>query len=468
LSPAATPGAPEAKPAENLGRDIVTILNESGIPNVTSPLRGLAGLAERLPDALFIVAGTRADAHLTQALSSPLPGTPSDPSYNGFGMHPRIMFAVLEPDEEPDGGALASNVLKAVGSEPAGLVLLVACRSVGLLGVDASFEATLVERRLDLPVRAMVFDTGDLGVLSTDLEDGAIQTLIGLCPEDVLEEERSHSKGSLFDKLPFRNRPGGQTAPLSSTPAGRRSAVVLLGALPGPQIELADELERVGVEVAGAVPDAEWLPTIGEETIVAIADPYLVRSCRAAEERGAMVVKTLLPIGVEGTARFVQDVAASAGRGTREASHQVRQVWEGLEPLRNRIRGKRIFFTGDTGLEVPLARFLANAGAVVLEVGTPRLDKRFLAAELSALGEDVDVVESPEWRAQLERIDAARPDLVVASPGLYAPLVARGHLCRSSLDLLSLGIHGYQGARRVLELFARTFERAERLDTLNL
>ncbi len=181
-----------------------------------------------------------------------------------------------------------------------------------------------------------------------------------------------------------------------------------------------------------------------------------------------MVVRTLMPIGVEGTARFVQDVAASAGRGTREASHQVRQVWEGLEPLRNRIRGKRIFFTGETGLEVPLARFLANAGAVVLEVGTPRLDKRFLAAELSALGEDVDVVESPEWRAQLERIDAARPDLVVASPGLYAPLVARGHLCRSSLDLLSLGIHGYQGARRVLELFARTFERAERLDTLNL
>ena len=446
----------------------MTILNESGIPNVISPLHGLAGLAERLPDALFIVVGTRADAHLAQALSGPLPGTPSDQSYNGHGMHPRIMFVLLEPDEEPDSGALASNVIEAVGSERPGLVLLVACRSVGLLGVDANFEATLVERRLDLPVRAMVPDPGVLGVLSTDLEDSAIQTLIGLCPEDALEEERSHSKGSLFDKLPFRNRPGGRTAPPSSPPAGPRSAVVLLGALPGPQKELADELERVGVEVAGAVPDAEWLPTIGEQTIVAVADPYLVRSCRVAEERGAMVVRTLLPIGVEGTARFVQDVAASAGRGTREASHQVRQVWEGLEPLRNRIRGKRVFFTGDTGLEVPLARFLANAGAVVLEVGTPRLDKRFLSAELSALGEDVDVVESPEWRAQLQRIDAARPDVVVASPGLYAPLVARGHLCRSSLDLLSLGVHGYQGARRVLELFARTFERAERLDTLNL
>jgi light-independent protochlorophyllide reductase subunit N len=46
--------------------------------------------------------------------------------------------------------------------------------------------------------------------------------------------------------------------------------------------------------------------------------------------------------------------------------------------------------------------------------------------------------------------------------------VARGHLCRSSLDFLSLGIHGYGGTRRVLELFVRTFERAERLDALNL
>ncbi len=117
---------------------------------------------------------------------------------------------------------------------------------------------------------------------------------------------------------------------------------------------------------------------------------------------------------------------------------------------------------------MPLARFLANAGAVVLEVGTPRLEKRFLGVELSALGSDVDVVESPDWRAQLGRIEAARPDVVVAGPGLFVPLVARGHLCRSSLDLLALDPRGYEGARRVLALFTRTFERAEALDALNL
>ncbi len=174
-----------------------------------------------------------------------------------------------------------------------------------------------------------------------------------------------------------------------------------------------------------------------------------------------------MPIGVDGTARFIQDVAAEAGSRANELT-RARSAWEGLEPLRNRVRGKRIFFAGDTGFEVPLARFLADAGAVVLEVGAPRLDRRFLAAELQGLGSDVDVVESPDWRAQLGRVDETRPDVVVASPGLYAPLVARGHLCRSSLDLLSLDPRGYEGARRVLALLARTFERAEELDALNL
>jgi light-independent protochlorophyllide reductase subunit N len=346
--------------------------------------------------------------------------------------------------------------------------LLIASRSAGLLGVEPGFEAALVERRLGLPVRVVVPDphTSGFGVLSMDLEDGAIRTLVELCPQGIPElEERYSPKQSLLGKFPFRGRSERQMV-------GERSnhrSVVLLGALPDPQEELAAELARVGVEVASGLPGAEagWLPTVGEGTVVAVADPYLTGACRAAEERGATVVRTLLPIGVDGTVRFVQDVAAAAGRKTSEAGRS-RQVWEKLEPLRNRIRGRRIFFTGDSGLEVPLARFLANAGAVVLEVGTPRLERRFLAAELSALGEDVDVVESPEWRAQLDRIEAARPDVIVTSPGLYVPLVARGHLCRSSLDLLSLGVHGYEGARRVLEFFVRTFERAEGLDALNL
>jgi len=426
-------------------------------------LWGLSPLAGRLPDALFVLAGTRADAYSAFSLSGPLPGSRQARSA-AVGLVP---FVLLEPDEEPEGGALASRVVEvAAGSEVAPeVVLIVACRSSRLLGVDAAFEAELAERRLGVPVRAVEPSGAGQNPLATDLEDAVAQALVGLCPRGAraFEREEPAGKGGLLSRL--RGRGAGR-APFGDR--GTPRPVVLLGGLESSREELADELERAGVEVVGGVPDGvRNLPEIGEGTVVAPVDPFLARAARAAEERGATVVRTLLPIGVDGTARFVQDVAGAAGRVTGEAA-RAREVWSSMEHLRGRIRGKRVFFTGDTGLEVPLARFLVNAGAVVVEVGTPRLERRFLAAELGALGADVDVVESPGWRAQLGRVDETRPDVVVTSPGLYAPLVARGHLCRSSLDLLSLDPRGYEGARRVLALLARTFERAEGLDALNL
>jgi light-independent protochlorophyllide reductase subunit N len=246
---------------------------------------------------------------------------------------------------------------------------------------------------------------------------------------------------------------------------------VLLGGVlsPGADQVLAAELSRTGVEVVGSIPGSGIgkLPPLGEGTVVAVMDPNLSSAATVAERRGATVVKTLMPVGVDGTARFVQDVAEEAGSRTSEVV-RARSVWEDLGVLRNRIRGKRIFFTGDTGLEIPLARFLADAGAVVLEVGAPRLDRRFLAAELQALGPDVDVVVSPDYRGQTNRIDESRPDVVISSPVLHLSLVARGHLCRSPRDFIEAGLYGYEGSRRILELLVRTMKRAETLDSLNL
>lgn len=459
----------------------MTILNEAGVPDVVSPLQGLSGLAEDLGDALIVVVGTRADAHLALSLSGPLPGSPAAASDRAAV--PGVSFVVLEPDERPEGGALASRVVEAAGARrEAGVVLIVACRSARLLGVDPYFEAELAERRLGgPPVRAIEPADGARGVLSTDLADEALGVLVGLSPrgaagpmdEDVAKPAAKGGVGAgLLGRLTGRS--GGRRA---LEDAGERRQVVLLGGASGSREELASELRRAGVEVGGSVPADERggvpggvpeLPAVGEGTVVAVLDPYLAGAAREAEERGAEVVRTLFPVGVDGTARFVDDVASAATGGVTSEGARARRVWEGMEHLRSRVRGKRIFLTGDSGMEIPLARFLANAGAVVLEVGTPRLEKRFLGVELSALGSDVDVVEAPDWRAQLGRIEAARPDVVVSGPGLFVPLVARGHLCRSSLDVLALDPRGYEGARRVLGLFAQTFERAEALDALNL
>jgi light-independent protochlorophyllide reductase subunit N len=443
----------------------VTILNESGIPDVLPPLHAVNDLAQRLPDALIVVAGTQAEAHLVQSL----PAVPS-PNLPPFRRNQRVIFAVLDPDDPPQQGLLASRIVEsAAGLRGTRVVLLVAGRAAQSLGIDAEFEIRLVARKLDLPAEVVNPDAPREvpGILSTDLEDDVLAALVNLCPKrktsDLVETASSAKRGGLFGGFLRR---GTET----SDSGGGRPAVLLGGALSsGDARVLAAELSRAGVEVAGSVPGSgtRELPPLGEGTVVGVMDPNLTSAATAAERRGATVVKTLMPVGVDGTARFVQDVAEEAGSRTSEVV-RARSAWEDLGVLRNRIRGKRIYFTGDTGFEIPLARFLADAGAVVLEVGAPRLDRRFLAAELQALGPDVDVVVSPDYRGQTNRIDESRPDVVISSPGLHLPLVARGHLCRSPRDFLEAGPYGYGGARRILELLVRTMERAEALDSLNL
>jgi len=443
----------------------VTILNESGIPDVLPPLHAVHALTERLPDVLVVVVGTQAEAHLVQCL----PAAPS-PNLPPSRRDQRVIFAIIDPDYPPQQGLLASRIVEsAAGLRGTNLVLLVAGRTAESLGVDAGFEARLVARKLDLPSEVVNPDAPREvpGILSTDLEDCVLAALVNLCPKrktsDLVETASPAKRGGLFGGLLGRG--------IEASDSNDGRPVVLLGGtlIPGAAQGLAAELSRAGVEVAGAVPGSGTgeLPPLGEDTVVAVMDPNLTSAATAAERRGATVVKTLMPVGVDGTARFVQDVAEEAGTRTSEVV-RARSAWEDLGVLRNRIRGKRIFFTGDTGLEIPLARFLADAGAVVLEVGAPRLDRRFLAAELQALGPDVDVVVSPDYRGQTNRIDESRPDVVIANPGLHLPLVARGHLCRSPRDFLEAGLYGYGGARRILELLVRTMDRAETLDSLNL
>ncbi len=423
------------------------------------------GLVQRLPDALVVVVGTQTEAHLVQYLQA----SPSQ-TLSPFRHNPRLVFAVLDPDGPPRQGLLASRIVEsAAGMRGIELVLLLTGRSAESLGVDAAFETRLVSRKLDLPAEVVDLDAPhDVpGTLSTDLEDGVISALVNLCPKrrtsDLVETASGTKRGGLFSGLLGRDR--------EAADSGDGHPVVLLGSAlsPGAAMGLAAELSRAGVEVVGAVPGDTIgeLPPLGEGTVVAVMDPNLTAAAAVAEKRGATVVRTLMPVGVDGTARFVQDVAEEVGVRTSEVV-RARSAWEDLGALRNRIRGKRVFFAGDTGFEIPLARFLADAGAVVLEVGAPRLDRRFLATELQALGPDIDVVVSPDYRGQASRIDEARPDLVISSPGLHLPLIARGHLCRSPRDFLKAGLYGYGGARRILELLERTLKRAETLDSLNL
>ena len=228
----------------------MTILNESGIPDVLPPLHAVNGLAERLPDVLVVVVGTQAEAHLVQCL----PAVPS-PNLPHSRRNQRVIFAIIDPDDPPQQGLLASRIVESAARlRGTSLVLLVAGRTAESLGVDAEFEARLVARKLDLPSEVVNPDAPREipGILSTDLEDCVLAALVNLCPKrktsDLVGTVSPAKRGGLFGGLLGR----GSEAQDSND--GR--PVVLLGGTltPGAAQGLAAELSRAGVEVAGAVP----------------------------------------------------------------------------------------------------------------------------------------------------------------------------------------------------------------------
>jgi light-independent protochlorophyllide reductase subunit N len=402
-----------------------------------------------MPGVLFVVVGTGMEAHMLTSLT---PGSTE-----------KLLF--LLPEEPPRQGDLASSIVTgAAGFKGVEEVVVLSGGSARAIGIDVPFEARIAERRMELAVKAVEISPekkDGWGMLSTELEDRVISAVVETCPKGVtgLPAHPGKNKSRLSTLI-------GKTTHEEGFPG---SPVVLLGTDEAACEELARDLRRLGVGVAGCVPEKhpESLPDLNEGSVVAPVEPFLGDSCRVAEERGARVVRTLFPVGINGTARFLQDVASEAGAELAVSeSLRPRREGEETEELKNRLRGCRVFFTGETGLEIPLGRLLAGAGALAVEVGVPRLDRWMLGEELRTLGSDIDVVETPDWRSQLERIDKASPDLVVTSPSRHGPLVARGHVCRLSDDFLSANPYGYGGSRRVLELVAGSLERAERLDAL--
>src|SRR5918995_6040197 len=114
----------------------MTILNESGIPDVLPPLHAVNDLAQRLPDVLIVIAGTQAEAHLIQCLpSAPSPNLPRS------RRNQQVIFAVLDPDDPPQQGLLASRIVEiAAGHRGTKLVLLVAGRGGGALRGGGAVE----------------------------------------------------------------------------------------------------------------------------------------------------------------------------------------------------------------------------------------------------------------------------------------------------------------------------------------
>ncbi|MFM8605776.1 MAG: ferredoxin:protochlorophyllide reductase (ATP-dependent) subunit N, partial [Cyanobium sp.] len=224
--------------------------------------------------------------------------------------------------------------------------------------------------------------------------------------------------------------------------------------------------ERMGIPRVRSLPPrrSTELPPVGPGTRLLLAQPFLSATARALVHRGARLIESPYPFGVEGSRHWME--AAAAGFDLDPAA--VAAVLDPLaqrgrlaiEPHRRLLEGRRLFLLPDSQMEIPLARFLVReCGMELVEVGVPYLDRQLMAAELALLPAGARISEGQDVERQLERVRAERPDLVVCGLGLANPLEAEGLATKWSIELVFSPIHGCDQAGDLAELFARSLRR---------
>jgi light-independent protochlorophyllide reductase subunit N len=410
----------------------IPVLRERGQREVFCGLTGIVWLHRKIQDAFFLVVGSRTCAHLIQSAAGVM-----------IFAEPRFATAIIDERD-----------------------------LAGLSEIDAELDRVvnrLLERRPDIK---MLF-------------------LVGSCPSEVIKLDLKRAASRLSQihspKVRVLNYSGsgiettftqGEDAclaalvPFSPLPAnGYVPPLLVAGALSD---VAEDQFRRIFAEMG--LPDVAFLPArtaaampaIGPGQKYLLAQPFLNDTARALEERGATHIPAPFPLGAEGTTGWFKaaadafNIPESKLRAATEAGHIRAKL--ALEPHREMLAGKRIFFFPDSQLEIPLARFVSQElGMEPIEVGTPYLQRTHLAQEIGQLPAGTVVSEGQDVEKQLDRCREAKPDLVVCGLGLANPLEAEGFTTKWSIELVFTPIHGYEQAGDLARLFSRPMDRRTRL-----
>jgi len=403
------------------------VLRERGQREVFCGLTGIVWLHRKMPDAFFLVVGSRTCAHLIQSAAGVM--IFAEPRFATAIMEEKDLAGLADLNEELDrevGRLLARRpdvrTLFLVGSCPSEVIKLDLARAAQRL--QASRPG----------VRILSYSGSGIETTFTEGEDACLAAMVPEMPEAAARE------------------------------------LLVVGALPD---IVEDQFARLFAELgipARFFPgrSARDLPGVGAETRYLLAQPFLGETARALEGRGAARIAAPFPFGAEGTAAWLHAAARAFGvdeLAFRKAIAPGRErAKRALERHRAQLEGKSIFFLPDSQLEVPLARFLATElGMRPIEVGTPYLHAAHLAEELAQLPDGTMISEGQDVDRQLDRVRAARPDLTVCGLGLANPLEAEGLTTKWAIELVFSPIHGFEQAGDLAELFARPLRRRDML-----
>jgi light-independent protochlorophyllide reductase subunit N len=407
------------------------VLRERGQREVFCGLTGIVWLHRKMPDAFFLVVGSRTCAHLIQSAAGVM-----------IFAEPRFATAIIE-DKDLAGLADANEELDRVvrtllerRPDIRTLFLVGSCPSE-VIKLDLGRAAQRLSRSFAPHVRVLNFSGSGIETTFTQGEDACLASLV---PEMPAAGEHADEQ------------------------------LLVVGTLPDiVEDQLGRLLSEAGADFRFFPPrNVSSLPPVGPNTRVLLAQPFLADTAKRLTDRGATIVPALFPFGAIGTTAWLTAATDSLGIASEHMRRACIASWRrariALERPRALLAGKRVMFFPDSQLEIPLARFLATElGMELVEVGTPYLHRQLLQEELKALPPGTQLSEGQDVDRQLDRCHAARPDLVICGLGLANPLEAMGIATKWSIELVFSPIHGYEQAGDLAELFTRPFVRRSKL-----
>jgi light-independent protochlorophyllide reductase subunit N len=406
----------------------VPVLKERGQREVFCGLTGIVWLHRKMQDAFFLVVGSRTCAHLIQSAAGVM--IFAEPRFATAILGERDLAGLADCNDELDRVVRELlerrpdiRTLFLVGSCPSEVIKLDLHRAAQRL--SASYKGS---------VRILNYSGSGIETTFTQGEDACLKSLV---PEMPASDEKS---------------------------------LLICGTLAD---VVEDQFLRIFAEL-GVGPvrffpprRASDLPAVGPGTQLLLAQPFLSETARALMARGATLLSSPYPFGVEGTTAWLRTAAdvwgVDAERFASAIAAPAQRARAAVARTAARLQGQSLFLFPDSQLEIPLARFLAReCGMQLVEVGTPYLDRELMNAELALLPRTV-LSEGQDVDNQLDRCRAARPDITVCGLGLANPLEREGLRTKWSIELVFSPIHGFDQAADLAELFVRPIDRASRL-----
>jgi light-independent protochlorophyllide reductase subunit N len=398
------------------------IIREEGAYHSFCGLACVGWLYQKIKDSFFLILGTHTCAHFLQNMLGVM-----------VFARPRFGVAMIEESDlskqQPDLQTMINEIR--ADHQPSVIFLLSSC-TPEVMKVDFEGLAETLSTP-DMPV--LFVPASGFEYTFSQAEDSVLQSLIPFCPQAADDDHRIVFLGSVNDVVAD---------------------------------DFLVEAAHLGLPVAGFLPSNQFteLPPIGPSTVLAPLQPYLAKvAARLARERGAKVLSSLFPFGPDGVRAFWEDLAAEFDKQVDLSGHEA-SSWSKIAQHTSVLRGKKIFFTGDNLMELPLARFLRNAGATILECGTPYINKRFHSRELDLL-EGVRVVEQPNFQRQWDDIARLQPDLVISTLATTNPLIGQGTVAKWSTEFAFMPIHGWAGVATLAGMFTRNIKRHAQLGQLD-